>query len=810
MAGSSAELRTSVKLETKSAVKSLQALEDRINRINRLVNNSEGSTNKIGKHLSNATSQMKKLNSATQSGARSANQLAKGYQKSSSAVSTLTKNLRTMISTYVGVMGAKAVLNTSDTITSAQNQLNNLKGGNAKLTQDTLNKTYAASQRSRGDYLTMLSNVGKTMTLAGDSFQNNVDNAIRFQEIMSKAYTVGGSSAAEQASSMYQLVQALGSGILQGDELRSLREGAPIAYKKIEEFAQGVLNTTDSLKKLASEGVITSDIVVAAIMNAEEEINASFNNTVTTFAQALNKIKNSAIKAFEPVLQRLNDALNSDTGQAIVNGICNALVVLANVVLWLFDILGAFFKWFANNWYWLQWIVYAVILCLIIYFGILVAKAIWAGITAFFSFLMGLSPLYLWILVIGLVIGAIVYLANTVSSAVDFMVGVLFVLAVAALTLGIILNATWLIWVAIALAVLGVILAVFMKWGQQIMGGIYVVGAWFKNVGLSTANFFIACWNWIATASGNSINWICNVALGLWNSIKAIGQNIGIAFENGWIHAQNAFWTFISAVLKGIQWLEPAINAVAKAFGKEGVDISGTIANIEGKKQATKSYVSVGNAWAKGYSTNEMKSLGDAWNSGMNTFDTWQSGWASNAYSAGALNGAEWQDAINSFGSSMKDKVAGLGNFNLNDFASGLGKKFGVSGSSGGLGDAINNLLGGGSGLPDPNDPKYGLGKSYNPSGVQDDIDDALKKLNGIDDNTGSMADAMELADEDLEYLRKLAEKEWKKEFTTAEIKVDMSNYNTISGEGDLDGIVTKLRDKLYEELDAIADGVYA
>ena len=51
---------------------------------------------------------------------------------------------------------------------------------------------------------------------------------------------------------------------------------------------------------------------------------------------------------------------------------------------------------------------------------------------------------------------------------------------------------------------------------------------------------------------------------------------------------------------------------------------------------------------------------------------------------------------------------------------------------------------------------------------------------------------------------------EWKKEFTTATIKIDMTNNNTVNGDSDLDGIVTKLSDKLYEELSIVADGVYA
>jgi ferritin len=71
------------------------------------------------------------------------------------------------------------------------------------------------------------------------------------------------------------------------------------------------------------------------------------------------------------------------------------------------------------------------------------------------------------------------------------------------------------------------------------------------------------------------------------------------------------------------------------------------------------------------------------------------------------------------------------------------------------------------------------------------------------------MADSMEMAKEDLELLYDLAEMEWKKEFTTANITVDMSNYNTVNGMSDLDGIATYLRDGLIEEMSAVANGNY-
>jgi hypothetical protein len=108
--------------------------------------------------------------------------------------------------------------------------------------------------------------------------------------------------------------------------------------------------------------------------------------------------------------------------------------------------------------------------------------------------------------------------------------------------------------------------------------------------------------------------------------------------------------------------------------------------------------------------------------------------------------------------------------------------------------------------LPNLDGSAYGL-NTTDPSAMLGDIPTNLKDTAG---NTGKMANAMDLAEEDLEYLRKIADMEWRKEFTTAEIKVDMSNYNTVNGDSDLDGIVTKLSQKLYEELDMVANGVYA
>lgn len=85
--------------------------------------------------------------------------------------------------------------------------------------------------------------------------------------------------------------------------------------------------------------------------------------------------------------------------------------------------------------------------------------------------------------------------------------------------------------------------------------------------------------------------------------------------------------------------------------------------------------------------------------------------------------------------------------------------------------------------------------------------DDLFKNAKDTADNTGAMKDAMEITDEDLKYLRDIAEQDAINRFTTAEVKVDMTNHNNINSEVDLDGIINSLGEGVYEGLQTIAEG---
>lgn len=804
-------------------------------------------------------------------------------RSTNNVLGAIGNKLKMLASTYLGIMGMKAGIKTSDTITATQNKLNNLNGGDTKVTQEQMDKMYASANKVRMAYTDMMSNASKSMTLAGDAFQGNMDNAIRFQEIMAETYALGGASAEEMSTSMYQMIQALGSGTLAGDELRSVREGAPLAYKAIENYVQGIMAQSDatkeyatkSLKDIASAGLVTSEMVVAAVMNSGDKIDEQFDKTAMTFGQAWDRIKNAAVKAFEPVSNALNQMLNRAAKNGAFEKIEQAFWNISKVIQIVFQVIYDAIVWIADNWNWLQHIVVA---------GLIIMATMWlyqAGVAVIsciqtmiamggvaWSIMIGVAAVlaliyvfYLWktgaidtcqaityaLLIVGVavvLIGIIVALmtgniVTLIIGAVILLLGLIFMFF-EEVCYGAGWLAAWIVNIVFAIVnivVTAVYLLLTLIWNivalivNAVMAGAMAIGTVVQWIVAFIVNLVMGVANSIVAISHNCVAAVINVATALWNSISAICQNIGIAFQNAWNGALSAFWNFIADCLEGLDWLMQPLEKIAELFGKS-FDAGGFANSVRSKASGhqQKSYVSVSDAWSSGMNSVAYKSVGDAWSNGWNTMDFANMG---DMVSAGwnTMNFASFGDAFNSgmgtldyvdpnkwgstagnWGAGIKDSINAWGSKFQNDGTSKatdtsawldkLGKSLGLD---------FGNMAGGSGGFPSASNPDYDTKGAYKSPSVDDMIKNALgDDVGDIAGNTGKLADSMDLSEEDLEYLRKIAEMEWKKEYTTAEIKVDMSNYNTINGENDLDGIVTKLADKLYEEMNVVANGVYA
>lgn len=200
-----------------------------------------------------------------------------------------------------------------------------------------LNKQiFESAQRARGGYLEMADAVIQVSQSAHDAFPDP-RKAVEFMEGIQKVFAIGGASKEAQKNAMLQLTQGLASGQLQGDEFRSIAENAPMIENIIAK-TMGV--SRGELKKLASEGKVTAEVIKNAIMNNLPEIEKQFESLPKTWGDHMQSIKNKAIRAFEPVFQRISDLANSEGIRELVDNVTGAIQTVAPVFYWLVGVIG--------------------------------------------------------------------------------------------------------------------------------------------------------------------------------------------------------------------------------------------------------------------------------------------------------------------------------------------------------------------------------------------------------------------------------------------------------------------------------------
>jgi tape measure domain-containing protein len=140
-------------------------------------------------------------------------------------------------------------------------------------------------------------------------------DTLNLTDLLGKAIKVSGASATEGKSAMIQFAQALGSGKLAGDELRSLMENAPYLMQRL---AEGLGVPIGQLKALGEQGKLTSDVVVNALNKAAASIERDFAKVPQTFAGAMTVMEDAAARAAE--------SLDTVTGSsAVATGVIKGL-----------------------------------------------------------------------------------------------------------------------------------------------------------------------------------------------------------------------------------------------------------------------------------------------------------------------------------------------------------------------------------------------------------------------------------------------------------------------------------------------------
>ena len=509
---------------------------------------------------------MQQASSPINDNIRRQEQFNQSLQNGASESSNLVSAIQRMAGAYLSIQTAGKILEMSDEITQTTSRLNMMNDG-LQSTADLYNMVYVAANDVRGSLGDMASVVARFGNNAKDAFSSSAE-VVQFANLVQKQMTIAGASTQEAANAELQLSQALGSGVLRGDELNSIFEQAPNLIQNIADYLNVPIG---KIRSMAQDGELSADVVKQAVFAATDEINANFESMPMTWGQMWTVFQNNATMAFQPVLQRLNDLANTDGFQTFTTNAINDLAVVAGVVLDIFEGIGSVGTFVSDNWQIIGPIVEGVAAALTVYYGwqLLSTSATKAAAAAqwIYNAAMNANPAAIVAISIGALIVLIGILANKFTGTGH-----------------------------IAQSVFG-----------MITGGINVVIQYFKNWGLTVADIFI----------------------GIWNAGGACATNVEIAFHNAISHVQALWYNMLSTALTVVSGICSALNKLPFVdFDYSG--ITGAADNYASKAAAaagnTKDYASVPAAFSKGVKTydtyqkgwvNDAYTAGAAWGDGV-------------------------------------------------------------------------------------------------------------------------------------------------------------------------------------------------
>lgn len=632
-------------------------------------------------------------------------------EEGTNEANSLMQTIKGAVAAYATIQTLSAALNLSDQLTSTTARMNLMNDG-LQTTQDLQNMIYLSAERARGSYQATADAVSKLGLMAGDAFGSSQE-IIAFMEQVNKQFTIAGTEAAGVDAAMLQLTQAMASGVLRGEELNSIFGQAPTIIQTIADYLDVPIG---SIREMAAEGQITADIVKSAMFAAADETNAKFESMPKTFSQIWTSFQNTALMAFQPVLQRMNEIANSEAFQTFVNNAIEGLSMVAGIALEIFDLLVGVAGVVADNWSWLSPIIYGVAAALAVYYGwLLLTKGAEMAMAA---------------------VHGIVAVAKGIMAAATMLVtGATWAETTAQYGLNAAMYACPIVWIIILIIALialfyAAVAAVNKFAGTSVSATGIICGAFMVALAF-IGNIFVALWNLVV-----------DVFVLIYNLVATVANFIGNVFTDPIGAICRLFFDLADTVLGILQALASAIDAI---FG------SNLAGSVQGWRDSLGGWVD--DTFGKGEEVMAKMNADDMKLGRFEYGEAWDAG-----YSFG--EGID-QSIANFDPSSLFDtNVPGADDYaNLGSYGSGIG----------GIGSGVDDIAG----------------------------------------NTGKIADSMDITEENLKYLRDIAEQEAVNRFTTAEITIEQTNHNTVSGKMDLDGIVSGLTDAANEAVDRIAEGVH-
>ena len=219
---------------------------------------------------------------------RSTKRSAQGFKRIDRAVAKSSVSLNRFGGILAGALSVREIQRYGDAWTVAQNKIA-AAGQVAGLAGRDLASINDIADRTRSGIAETADLYAKLLRATKGVAESELEVA-RATELVNKAFKAGGAAASEQAAGILQLGQGLSSGLLQGDELRSIRENAPLVAQAIaDEFGVAI----GALKELGSQGELTSERVFRAILNGQPKIEAAFAQTNATIGEGFTRLRNA-------------------------------------------------------------------------------------------------------------------------------------------------------------------------------------------------------------------------------------------------------------------------------------------------------------------------------------------------------------------------------------------------------------------------------------------------------------------------------------------------------------------------------------
>ena len=686
-------------------------LINHINNVEGAINNGfDGSIIEDARHQAEVfANQMRNVSSSINEAEAEQQSFNNSVNSGTSAMGRLVAKAIALASAYMGVNKLK---NMSDelTLTTARLDMMNDK---VQTTPELLNMVYQSAQNARGALTDMTDVVARFGNNAKDAFSSSRE-VVDFANLVQKQMTIAGAGTQEASNAMLQLSQALGSGVLRGDELNSIFEQAPNLIQSIADYMDVPIG---SIRKMAQEGQLTADIVKNAIFEDADNINEKFGQMPMTWGQVWTVMSNGAIIKLQPLLDKINSIANNEQFQTFAANAVNALGAVTNVLIGIIYIAGSVASFIIDNWSLIEPVVMGVVSAFGLYNGILL--------------------IHKGILLATAAVHGIVATATAIHTAFTSGWSIATFTATAAQSgLNAALLACPLTWIVLAIvAVITVIYlaiaAINKAQGTTVSATGVIMGA-FATVAAFIGNIFLAV-----------VNFVIGLFLELANVVISFANFFGNVFDNPVRAIAHLFQGLFDFIVGIVQSAAGMIDTLL------GTDLSGA---VQGFRNNVAAFVDE----KVGKQKYEVEKIN------------------ANDYMLKRFEYSKAWDKGYTFGEGIENKVKGM---------------FGGGGDKGGV--DTSNMFGGGGYTPGSYDTQ-----------VPANIADTAK-------NTGKAANSLEISSEDLKYMRDIAERDVINRFTTAEIKIDMTNHNNVASNTDLDGLVSDLAEKAGEALNKVAEGVH-